>query len=109
MFDVGFWEILLIGTLGLLVLGPERLPKVARRLGRWTGQAKAMARSLRTQLESEMELSELKKQAEAFKDAMKADPTAKPEAKTKPAPAAGKPATEDPEAADKTRSDELSP
>jgi sec-independent protein translocase protein TatB len=87
MFDVGFWELLLIGALGLMVLGPERLPKVARRLGRWTGQAKAMARSLRTQLESEMELSELKKQAEVFKESMKVDPTAKPE--TPKAPPAG--------------------
>ena len=109
MFDVGFWEILLIGTLGLLVLGPERLPKVARRLGRWTGQAKAMARILRTQLESEMELAELKKQAEAFKDAMKSDPTAKPEAKAKPRPTTGNPTAEDPVAADKTRPDEPSP
>jgi sec-independent protein translocase protein TatB len=78
MFDVGFWELLLIGTLGLLVLGPERLPRVARRLGRWTGQAKAMARSLRTQLESEMELAELKKQADAFKQSMEQEVTAKP-------------------------------
>lgn len=85
MFDVGFWELLLIGTLGLVVLGPERLPKVARRLGRWTGQARAMARSLRTQLESEMELSELKKQAEVFKESMKADTTARPDSADKPA------------------------
>lgn len=84
MFDVGFWELLLIGTLGLMVLGPERLPKVARRLGRWTGQAKAMARSLRTQLESEMELSELKKQAEVFKESMNVDPKASPESPEKP-------------------------
>jgi sec-independent protein translocase protein TatB len=78
MFDVGFWELLLIGTLGLLVLGPERLPRVARRLGRWTGQAKAMARSLRAQLESEMELSELKKQAEVFKKSMEQEATVAP-------------------------------
>lgn len=96
MFDVGFWELLLIGTLGLMVLGPERLPKVARRLGRWTGQAKAMARSLRTQLESEMELSELKKQAEVFKESMKVDPTTKPD--TPETPTSGdkaKPGAED--------------
>jgi sec-independent protein translocase protein TatB len=108
MFDVGFWEILLIGTLGLLVLGPERLPRVARRLGRWTGQARAMARSLRTQLESEMEVAELKRQAEAFKDAMKSDPTAKPEAPAKPRPTTGNSAAEDPAVADKARPDESS-
>jgi sec-independent protein translocase protein TatB len=79
MFDIGFWELLLIFTLGMLVLGPERLPRVARRIGRWTGQAKAMARSLRTQLESEMELSELKKQAAKFNEPVTPAPQPKKE------------------------------
>ena len=35
MFDVGFWELVLIGGLALVILGPERLPKVAAELGRW--------------------------------------------------------------------------
>ena len=84
MFDVGFWELLLIFMLGMLVLGPERLPRVARRLGRWTGQARAMARSLRTQLESEMELAELKKQAARFNQPITPGATTTPAADTKP-------------------------
>ena len=54
MFEVGFSEILLICAIALLVLGPERLPKLAADLGRWAGRARAMARQLRTQLEQEV-------------------------------------------------------
>jgi sec-independent protein translocase protein TatB len=90
MFDIGFWELLLIFTLGMLVLGPERLPRVARRIGRWTGQAKAMARSLRTQLESEMELSELKKQAAKFNEPV----TPAPQPKKEQTPSDERPKTE---------------
>ncbi len=54
MFDVGFWELAVIFVIGLLVLGPERLPKVARQLGQWAGRARQMARVLTTQLQDEM-------------------------------------------------------
>jgi len=54
MFDVGFWELVLIGGLALVILGPERLPKVAAELGRWMGRARAMARQLRNQLDEEV-------------------------------------------------------
>ncbi len=54
MFDVGFWELAVIFVVGLLVLGPERLPKVARQLGQWAGRARQMARVLSTQLQDEM-------------------------------------------------------
>jgi sec-independent protein translocase protein TatB len=53
MFEVGFTELLLIFALGLLVLGPEKLPKVASQVGRWLGRARAMARQFREQLEEE--------------------------------------------------------
>lgn len=55
MFDIGFWELVLIFALGLLVLGPEKLPKVAAQLGNWVGQARRMARILTTQLREEIE------------------------------------------------------
>ena len=55
MFEVGFTEIVLIFGIALLVLGPARLPKLAADLGRWAGKARAMARSLRTQLEQEVQ------------------------------------------------------
>ena len=59
MFEVGFTEILLILGLALLVLGPEKLPGLAEKVGRWTGRARSMARQLRTQLEHEVTLEEL--------------------------------------------------
>jgi Tat protein translocase TatB subunit len=53
MFEVGFSELLLIMGLALLVLGPEKLPKVVSQIGRWMGRARAMARQFREQLEDE--------------------------------------------------------
>lgn len=61
MFEVGFTEIVLILGLALLVLGPEKLPGLAQKIGRWTGRARSMARQLRTQLEQEVTLDELAK------------------------------------------------
>ena len=55
MFDVGFWELVVLFGLGLMVLGPERMPKVAAQLGRWAGQARRMARNLSSQLQDEIE------------------------------------------------------
>jgi sec-independent protein translocase protein TatB len=54
MFDVGFWELVVIFVIGLLVLGPERLPKVAAQLGQWAGKARRMARVLNTQIQDEI-------------------------------------------------------
>jgi sec-independent protein translocase protein TatB len=61
MFEVGFTEIILILGLALLVLGPEKLPGLAEKIGRWTGRARSMARQLRSQLEHEVTLEELAK------------------------------------------------
>ena len=61
MFEVGFSELLLIMGLALLVLGPEKLPKVVSEIGRWMGRARAMARQFREQLEIEAAESARKK------------------------------------------------
>jgi len=64
MFDVGFAEILLLSLVGLLVLGPERLPKVARTLG-------GLARNLKRSIEAEMRAEELKKPLKHFEKEVK--------------------------------------
>jgi sec-independent protein translocase protein TatB len=53
MFEVGFTELLLIFAIALVVLGPQKLPKLAQQVGRWVGRARAMARQFRDQLEEE--------------------------------------------------------
>ena len=55
MFEVGFWEIVLVFGVGLIGLGPERLPKLAAQLGRWAGQARRMARNLSSQIQAEIQ------------------------------------------------------
>jgi sec-independent protein translocase protein TatB len=59
MFDVGFMELVLLFIIGLLVLGPQRLPKVAAEIGKWVGRARRTATQLRRQLEREIELDEV--------------------------------------------------
>jgi len=53
MFGIDFSEILVIFAIALVVLGPEKLPRLARTIGRWVGRARAMARQFREQLEQE--------------------------------------------------------
>jgi sec-independent protein translocase protein TatB len=53
MFGIDFSEILVIFAIALVVLGPEKLPRLARTIGRWLGRARAMARQFREQLEQE--------------------------------------------------------
>lgn len=61
MFDIGPGELVLVAIIGLLVLGPQRLPKVAAEIGKWIGRARRTASQLRRQLEREIEISELEK------------------------------------------------
>lgn len=56
MFDIGFWELAILFGLGLVVLGPEKLPRVASQLGNWAGQARRMARNLSAQMKAEVDL-----------------------------------------------------
>ena len=54
MSGLGGSEFLLLCVIGLLILGPERLPRVARQVGGWLGKARQMARALQRQLEDEV-------------------------------------------------------
>lgn len=58
MFDVGFSELVVIGLVALLVLGPKRLPEVARTAGRWMGQFRRFADGMRRDFESEINTAE---------------------------------------------------
>ena len=53
MFEVGFSELLVIFAIALVVIGPQKLPKLAQTVGKWVGRARAMARQFREQLEEE--------------------------------------------------------
>ena len=71
MFDVGFTEILLLSLVGLLVLGPERLPRVARTLGGMARKARSSWLSLRRSIEAEMRAEELKEPLKHFQQDIK--------------------------------------
>jgi len=61
MFDVGFLELLVIMVLGLLVLGPERLPKAAQKVGYWFGKARRYVEGMKSQVEAEFDSTEVKR------------------------------------------------
>jgi sec-independent protein translocase protein TatB len=61
VFDVGFSELVLCFIVALVVLGPQKLPAVARTLGQWTGRARAYVRNLSSELERETGGAELKR------------------------------------------------
>ena len=60
MFDVGFWELSLIALVALLVIGPERLPKLARTAGLWIGRGRRLIHSVKADIEREIKAEELK-------------------------------------------------
>ncbi|SMY38093.1 Sec-independent protein translocase protein TatB [Photobacterium andalusiense] len=59
MFDIGFWELVLISVVGLVVLGPERLPVAIRTVSQWIGAARNMANSVKDELAQELKIQEL--------------------------------------------------
>ena len=64
MFDIGGWEILIIAVVGLIVIGPERLPDVARTVGRWVGRIRRFIVNVKTDIDKEIQQEELKKAIE---------------------------------------------
>jgi len=61
MFDIGFSELVLIGIVALLVIGPDRLPKVARAAGMWVGKMRGFVTSVKADIDQELAADELKK------------------------------------------------
>jgi sec-independent protein translocase protein TatB len=60
VFDVGFSELVLVGVIALVVLGPERLPRAARTAGLWLGRARAMAQRFTAEIDRELKAEELR-------------------------------------------------
>jgi sec-independent protein translocase protein TatB len=69
MFDVGFSELMLIGLVALIVIGPERLPKVARTIGHLVGRAQRYVSDVKTDIQREMDLSDLNDLKNQMQDA----------------------------------------
>lgn len=60
MFDIGFWELCLVGLISLLVIGPERLPKAARIAGFWVGKTRNMVASVKAEIQEELRAEEMR-------------------------------------------------
>lgn len=69
MFDVGFSELLVIGVVALLVIGPEKLPRVARTVGALLGRAQRYVNDVKADINREIELDELKKMHTSVQEA----------------------------------------
>ncbi len=65
MFDVGFFELLLVAVVALLVFGPERLPHVIKSVASWVAKAKFFTNNLKEEFEREANLSEMRAELEA--------------------------------------------
>jgi sec-independent protein translocase protein TatB len=69
MFDIGFSELLVIGVVALIVIGPERLPRVARTLGHLMGRMQRYVADVKADIHREVELDELRKMRETVQEA----------------------------------------
>lgn len=69
MFDFGFTEMVAVAVIGLIVLGPERLPKVAKQAGQWLGKLQRYVADVKSDINRQMELDELRKLQSEVTDA----------------------------------------
>ena len=76
MFELSFGKMMIIAVVALIVLGPEKLPKVARTLGHLLGRARSYANQVKQDIDREMQMDELKKLQQAAQDAAKSFETA---------------------------------
>ena len=61
MFDIGFWELSIIGVVALIVIGPERLPSVARTAGLWFGRMRRFVSTVKADIDQQLKADELQK------------------------------------------------
>lgn len=69
MFDIGFTELMVIGVVALIVIGPERLPRVARTVGHLVGRLQRYVADVKSDINREMEFEELRKMRDSVKEA----------------------------------------
>lgn len=69
MFDIGFSELMVIGLVALVVIGPERLPRVARTLGHLAGRLQRYVADVKADINREVELEELRKMRDTVQQA----------------------------------------
>ncbi len=83
MFDIAFSELLVIGVVALVVIGPERLPKVAKTLGHLLGRAQRYVNDVKSDINREIQLDELKKlQAQVTESARELESSVRKEYET---------------------------
>ncbi|RMF19802.1 MAG: twin-arginine translocase subunit TatB [Gammaproteobacteria bacterium] len=70
MFDIGFTELLLVALIGLLVLGPERLPAAVRTVGLWVGRIRKMVSGFTEELDRQIKADELRRKLEQEGDTL---------------------------------------
>ena len=70
MFDIGFSELVVIGVVALIVIGPERLPKVARAAGLLYGRMQRYVSTVKSDISREIQLDELRRAGQSFKDSV---------------------------------------
>ena len=86
MFGVGFWELVVIAVVALIVFGPDKLPGLARTMGFWAGKARRQLSEIRRQFEREMAFEEMQRLQEQLRSAASTTPSIHPgEIKTGPA------------------------
>jgi sec-independent protein translocase protein TatB len=69
MFDIGFSELMIIAVIALVVIGPERLPRVARTLGHLAGRLQRYVTDVKADINREIELDELRKMRDSMQQA----------------------------------------
>lgn len=69
MFDIGFSELLVIGIVALIVIGPEKLPRVARTIGHLAGRLQRYVADVKADINREIELDELRKMRDSMQQA----------------------------------------
>jgi Tat protein translocase TatB subunit len=89
MFDIGFWELIVIAVVALLVVGPERLPGFVRESGKWAGRIRRFIHDARFELERELRVddhTDLEKNIAKLDDLIQSAPDKQPGFKPAPLP-----------------------